>query len=116
MSRFIKLTTTSELPPEGEAREYELEGKTYCIAHTEEGYAAVDNVCLHRGGPLAQGVLDGNKIVCPWHGWAFDVNTGASVHNSSVRVTTYPIQVAGEDVLIDTGTEVQNETREEPGR
>jgi nitrite reductase/ring-hydroxylating ferredoxin subunit len=100
MSHFVKLTTTSELPPEGEAREFELDGKTYCIAHTMDGLAAVDNVCVHRGGPLGQGVLDGNKIVCPWHGWSFDMNTGASVHNASVRVATYPIQIEGEAVLI----------------
>jgi nitrite reductase (NADH) small subunit len=100
MSPFVKLTTLSELPPEGEAREFELEGKTYCIVHTTEGYAAVDNVCVHRGGPLGQGVLDGNKIVCPWHGWAFDVTTGASVHNASVRVGTHPIRVEGDEVLI----------------
>jgi nitrite reductase (NADH) small subunit len=100
MSPFVKLTTTSELPPEGEAKEFELEGKTYCIAHTHEGCAAVDNVCAHHGGPLGQGVVDGNKIVCPWHGWSFDVNTGALVHNPSVRIPTYPLKIDGEDVLI----------------
>jgi nitrite reductase (NADH) small subunit len=100
MSELIKLTTVSELPPQGEAREFEIGNKVMCIANTGEGYAAIDNVCVHRGGPLAQGVVDGNKIICPWHGWTFDANTGACTHNPSARVAVYPIRIEGDDVLI----------------
>jgi nitrite reductase (NADH) small subunit len=100
MSEFVKLTTVSELPPEGEAKEFELGGKTICIAHTTEGCSAMDNVCLHRGGPLGQGVVDGNKVICPWHGWSFDASTGASVHNDGVRVAVYPLKIDGDDVLV----------------
>ena len=100
MSEYLRLTSTSELPPVGEAREFEINGKMICVANTAEGLAAMDNVCVHRGGPLGQGVVDGNKIICPWHGWMFDVNTGASTHNQSVRVRTFPIKVEGEEVLI----------------
>ncbi len=100
MSEFVKLTTVSELPPEGEAREFEINGKTICVAHTIEGCAAMDNVCVHRGGPLGQGVVDGNKVICPWHGWAFDANTGASAHNADVRVTIYPMKIEGDDVFV----------------
>jgi nitrite reductase (NADH) small subunit len=100
MSEFVKVTTTSELPPEGEAREFELNGKGICIVHTNEGCAAMDNVCLHRGGPLGQGVVDGNKVICPWHGWAFDANTGVSMHNSDVRTAVYPLKIEGDDVLV----------------
>jgi nitrite reductase (NADH) small subunit len=100
MSEYVKLTTTSELPPAGEAREYEINGRMICVANTAEGLAAMDNVCVHRGGPLGQGLVDGNKIICPWHGWMFDVNTGASTHNENARVRTFPIKMEGEDVLI----------------
>jgi nitrite reductase (NADH) small subunit len=100
MSEYVKFTTTSELPPAGEAREFEIQGKTVCVANTGDGYAAMDNVCLHRGGPLGQGMVDGNKVICPWHGWMFDVNTGASTHNASVRVRTYPMKIEGEDVWV----------------
>jgi nitrite reductase (NADH) small subunit len=100
MSELIKLTTVSELPAEGEAREFEMNGRVICIANTGEGYAAMDNVCVHRGGPLAQGVVDGNKIICPWHGWTFDANTGACTHNPGARVAVYPLKIEGDDVLI----------------
>jgi nitrite reductase (NADH) small subunit len=101
MSQYIKLTNVSELPPEGEAREFEINGKTICIANTGEGCAALDNVCVHRGGPLGQGMIDGNKVICPWHGWTFDANTGASSHDASVRVAVYPLKIEGDDVLIE---------------
>ena len=103
MSEFVKLTTVSELPPEGEAKEFEINGKMICVAHTMEGCAAMDNVCLHRGGPLGQGVVDGNKVICPWHGWAFDANTGASIHNPAVRMKVYPLKIEGEEVFITFG-------------
>src|ERR1700741_2968663 len=100
MSELIKLTTVSELPPENEAREFEANGKTICVANTGGGYAAMDNVCVHRGGPLGQGVVDGNKVICPWHGWTFDVNTGAATHDGTARVRVYSLKVEGEDVWI----------------
>jgi nitrite reductase (NADH) small subunit len=100
MSNFVKLTTTSELPPEGEAREFEINGKAICVAHTTEGFAAMDNVCVHRGGPLGQGIVDGNKVICPWHGWMFDTGTGASTHDVHMRVAVYPLRIEGDDVLV----------------
>ncbi len=42
-----------------------------------EGYVALANSCPHAGGPLADGYRDGNRIECPWHGWSFDLETGA---------------------------------------
>ncbi len=100
MPEFVRLTSVSELPAVGEAKEFEINGKTVCVANTGEGYAAMDNICVHRGGPLGQGVVDGNKIICPWHGWMFDVTTGACTHNSNARVHIFPMKVEGEDVLI----------------
>jgi nitrite reductase (NADH) small subunit len=103
MSEFVKLTTTSELPPEGEAREFEINGKTICVANTSEGFAAMDNVCIHRGGPLGQGIVDGNKVICPWHGWMFDTTTGATTHDLHLRIAVYPLKIEGDDVFVALG-------------
>lgn len=98
---MIRLTKVSELPPPDEAREFQVNDKTICVANTGEGYAAMDNVCAHHGGPLGQGVVEGNKVVCPWHGWTFDANTGACTHNPNARVAVYPLKIEGEDVLVE---------------
>ncbi len=75
---FAKLAAQSDLPPTNEAKEFSCNGKTICIANVNGNYSAMDNVCLHRGGPLGQGMIDGGKVICPWHSWAWDVKTGAT--------------------------------------
>jgi len=65
-------------------------------------YCAMDNVCVHRGGPLGQGVVADGKVICPWHGWQYDPKTGVPLENPALRVAVYPLKVEGEDVLVQT--------------
>ena len=46
------------------------------LYHTASGFFATGNTCPHRGGPLGEGDIIGDEIVCPWHLWAFDIATG----------------------------------------
>ncbi len=101
MSNFVKLTAESELPPEGEAREFSCGSKPICVANVNGVITAMDNICLHRGGPLGQGVIEGNKIVCPWHGWQWDPRTGAASHDPKTKVSVYPIKVEDGNVMIE---------------
>jgi nitrite reductase (NADH) small subunit len=101
MPTFTKLATESELPPADEAKEFPCGGKTMCIANVNGTYSAMDNVCLHRGGPLGQGMIEGGKVVCPWHGWAWDPKTGVSTQNPSMKVAVYPMKIEAGDVLIE---------------
>ncbi len=98
---LTKLTTQSELPAPGEAKEFSCGEKTICLANVNGIISAMDNVCLHRGGPLGQGVIDGDKVVCPWHGWAWDPKTGQAGHNPNARVAVYPIKVENGEVMIE---------------
>ncbi len=100
MSEFQKLTTISELPPPGEAREFLVERNSICVANENGRFSAMDNVCAHRGGPLGQGVVDQGKIVCPWHGWQFDLVTGKSEQSATLGVAVYELKVDGDDVLV----------------
>jgi nitrite reductase (NADH) small subunit len=101
MPGFTKIATKSELPDEGEAKEFNCGEKMICVANVAGEITAMDNVCLHRGGPLGQGVVDGDKIVCPWHGWQFIAKTGEAAHNPAAKVALYPIKVEGDDVLVE---------------
>jgi nitrite reductase (NADH) small subunit len=71
------------------------------VANVNGTITAMDNVCLHRGGPLGQGVIEGGKIICPWHGWQWDPNTGAAINNANAKVGVYPIKVEGDELLIE---------------
>jgi nitrite reductase (NADH) small subunit len=101
MSPLIRLTSQSELPAENEAKEFPCGDKMICIANANGEFSAMDNVCLHRGGPLGQGVVEKGKVVCPWHGWVWDPKTGQAVHNPTVKVAVHPMKIENGEVLIE---------------
>jgi len=98
---FIQLTTQSELPPADTAKEFPCGDNTICIANVNGVYSAMDNVCLHVGGPLGQGMIENGKIVCPWHGWQYDPKTGQAVHNPNAKVAVYPIKIEADNALVE---------------
>ena len=100
MAEWTRLCGKSELPETDEAREFPLGERLVCVANVNGSYSVMDNVCLHQGGPLGQGVIVRGKVVCPWHGWAYDPATGEPDRRLGMRVQTYPIKLDGEDVLV----------------
>lgn len=99
---FLRATKIGEVPP-GMIRELQLDGKVVALANVGGKLYAINNVCLHRGGPLGQGELSGQVVTCPWHGWQYDVTSGKLVTNPAIGVETYPVELRGEDIYIDVG-------------
>ena len=99
MPEFVDLASTADLPV-GRAKAYEVEGRTIALYHTSSGFYATDNVCPHRGGPLAEGDLIGDEITCRWHLWGFDVVTGACPGNREISVATHEVRVEGDRVMV----------------
>jgi nitrite reductase (NADH) small subunit len=98
---FTKITVQSELPVSDTAKEFPCGDKTICIANVNGEFSAMDNVCLHVGGPLGQGTVEQGKVVCPWHGWQYDPKTGQAAHNPNAKVTVYPIKIENGDVMVE---------------
>lgn len=69
---------------------------------------ALNNRCPHRGGQLGDGELHGSDLICPLHGWDFDVRTGISRYDNQDRVETYPVIVEGDKVFLNAA-DVPNE-------
>lgn len=99
---FIRTAKTAEIPP-GAIREFQVDGKAIALANVGGKFYAINNTCLHRGGPIGQGPLDGNVVTCPWHGWQYDVTNGRVNQNPAVGVDCYPLEVRGEDIFVDCG-------------
>jgi len=97
---FVRLTSESDLPASNEAKEFPCSGKIVCVANVNGEISAMENTCLHRGGPLGQGVIEDGKVICPWHGWAWDPKTGEA-HVAGAKVAVYPVKFEGGDVLIE---------------
>ena len=61
---------------------------------------AIEGKCPHAGGPLHKGELDGTKLSCPWHGWTYDLTSGACEEDPEVWLPTFPVQVEGDDIFV----------------
>jgi|SRR5215471_6677214 len=96
----FKLASEADLPAVNEAKEFSCNGRMICVANLNGEITAMDNVCLHQGGPLGDGVISKGKVVCPWHGWEWDPKTGES-HLPGAKVSVYPLKFENGDVLID---------------
>jgi nitrite reductase (NADH) small subunit len=99
MSRFVKMATLTELPPGG-AKEVEFEGRVYAIFNVDGQISAIDGICPHQGGPLADGALEGTTVTCPWHGWQFDVRTGKTPLGPKIKQAVYEVKIEGQDVMV----------------
>ena len=86
--------------PIGRVKAVSVGERKLAVCHTTGGFFAVDNTCPHRGGPLAEGDLIGNELVCPWHLWGFELTTGACPGNPEISVATYEVKVEGDRILV----------------
>jgi nitrite reductase/ring-hydroxylating ferredoxin subunit len=97
---FVKVASTTDVAP-GTGKCVEVDGKQIALFNVDGAFHAIDNTCLHRGGPLAEGELEGTVVTCPWHAWQYDVVTGRNVLDDDEGVPRYAVKVEGNDVLIE---------------
>lgn len=103
VANFVALAKTSDVA-DGQIAVFEVGDKRIALCNVGGTFYAIDDVCTHDGGPLDQGVLEGNLVECPRHGARFDVTSGRAVVLPAVRpVQTYPVEVQGDDVRVDVG-------------
>ncbi|MFQ5838179.1 MAG: Rieske (2Fe-2S) protein [Thermoplasmata archaeon] len=86
--------------PSGSGKVVEVAGKTLAVFNVDGNFYVVDNTCLHRGGPLGEGILENNVVTCPWHGWEYDVTTGQNTFNPAMRVDTYRVTLRDGEVKV----------------
>ena len=100
MSEFVKVADRSELPPGGK-KLVEVDGRAIALFNVGGRFHAIDDVCTHDGGPLAEGEFRDCEVRCPRHGARFDVRTGRPLSFPAVEpVTTHLVEVRGDDVLV----------------
>jgi len=80
--------------PVGEGRVLAVGDEQVAVFRLRDGsLRALNAVCPHRGGPLADGLIDGRVVVCPLHGYTYDLATGAEVSNGGATVCAYTVMV-----------------------
>jgi nitrite reductase (NADH) small subunit len=97
--RWHRAAEASSLPP-GQGRTVHVSGREFALYNVDGVFYAIDDRCPHRGGPLGAGMLVGERVFCPLHGWDFDLKTGACSSNPDRPVRTFLTRVVDGEVEI----------------
>ena len=84
----------------GEALAVQVGEAEIAVFHCEDGFHATQAACLHLGGPLGRGRLEGCVVTCPWHGWQYDVRTGENEFDRALTLETYEVVVEDGEVKV----------------
>lgn len=99
MAEFIKVANLLDVAP-GTAQAVNINGQLIALFNVDGTIYALDNSCLHQGGPLGEGLLEGEVVTCPWHMWDYNVRTGEKVGNPSLKVSRYEVQVENGEIKV----------------
>ena len=101
MSRFVEVARTADVPEQC-AIGVNVEGKRIALFNIDGDFYALDDTCSHRGGPLSEGTVNGEQVVCPWHGAHFNIKTGeVTLPPARKDLTRYKVRVKGDAIEIE---------------
>jgi nitrite reductase (NADH) small subunit len=87
--------------PEGLGRPFVVGDKLIAVFRSRAGKVfAVDGTCPHKGGPLADGMVVGEQVVCPYHAFRYDGTTGDCDQVGACAIATYPVEVSGDRIRV----------------
>ena len=95
---FVKVCRKVDIAA-GCAMQVDVNGTPVALFNDEGNYYAIHNTCKHRGGPLAEGDIDGQTVTCPWHAWDYDMTTG-KCQNAPFSVDRFEVKLEGDDVYV----------------
>lgn len=101
--RWLRVTACENIPAR-EGRVVEVAGRQVAIFNLGERFLAVENRCLHREGPLADGIVAGTMVACPLHAWKIDLETGKAVDHPEVETCVERFATRVEDGIISIET------------
>jgi nitrite reductase/ring-hydroxylating ferredoxin subunit len=107
-TREIFVAPADEIP-EGGRKLVEVDGLSIGVFHHKGKWIALRNSCLHRGGPVCTGTLDGDTLTCPWHGYQYDVRDGHLYLDPSAHLARYPVEVREDGVYLRVDFLVRDE-------
>jgi len=99
-ARYVTVAKVGEIP-DGGVKIARVDDELLAIFHVEGQYYAINDICTHDGGPLAEGPLEGHVIECPRHGARFDIRTGAVLcMPATAPVPTHETRVVGDEIQV----------------
>ncbi len=88
--------------PEGKGRAFQAGARTVAVFRANGKIYAVANRCIHKGASLCEGQIsrNGRIVRCPWHNWAFDLETGELCLDRTERLRTFEVRMDGDQVIL----------------
>lgn len=97
---WVRVASLTTLTP-GSVSEFVIGEDSYAICNVAGQVTALGGICPHAGGPLGQGMLSGDNVVCPWHSWEYNCHTGVNDYDDTVKVETYEVKTEGDEIFAD---------------
>lgn len=101
MSEFVRVAPAASISP-GSARAFSIGPYEVAVFNVGGSLYALENSCPHQGGPIADGFVEGNTVVCPWHAWCFDIRTGKMTLGDFATIPRFEVRVEAGDVYVAT--------------
>ena len=99
MPNFIHVADMTAIPP-GTAKVIEVQNVAVALFNLEGTIYALDNMCQHAGGPLGEGKIKDDIVICPWHGYRYNIKTGKYLKNPDMRVACYQVKVESGQIKV----------------
>jgi nitrite reductase/ring-hydroxylating ferredoxin subunit len=98
---FVKVAAVSDIAV-GQGTHLDVHGVSFALFNAGGGrFHAMSSLCPHEDGPLAEGWLEGDAVVCPWHGFDFELASGTCRVDEGLRIAVYQVRVVGDAVEVD---------------
>ena len=99
MSDWVTVGRVADFIP-GAGRMVVVNGRHVALFRLDDGFFAIDNLCLHQAGPLCEGEIERGVVTCPWHGWSYEIRSGTLVQDPRVGVSKHNTRIVGDDVQV----------------
>ena len=96
---FVPVGRINDFTP-GQGKMVTVSGRHVALFRLGNEFFALDNMCLHRGGPLCDGVIENGVVTCPWHFWSYEIRTGTMVQDPRVGVSKHDVRITGDEVAV----------------
>jgi len=85
----------------GKGKAFKIDEKQIAIFN-QDGYHAMDDLCVHQDGSIAPGKLDGDIVECPLHFWHYNIKTGELTdYLKDVKLETYSVETRDDGIYVD---------------
>lgn len=100
MTEFVPVGKIGDFAP-GHGKMVIVRGRHVALFRLGDDFFALDNMCLHRGGPICEGEIDHKDVVtCPWHGWSYEIRTGTMVQDPRVGLSKHDVRIDDDVVSV----------------